>query len=31
MTSKPFTNMKDVEKAEKSYEKIVDLFHELSV
>lgn len=31
MTSKPFTNMKDIEKAEKSYEKIVDLFHELSV
>ena len=31
MTSKPFTNMKDIEKAEKSYEKIVDLFYELSV
>ena len=31
MASKPFTNMKDIEKAEKSYEKIVDLLHELSV
>ena len=31
MANKPFTNMKDVQKAEKSYERIVDLFNELSI
>lgn len=31
MTSKPFTNMKDIEKAEKSFEKINDLLNDLQV
>ncbi len=31
MTSKPFTDMKDIQKAEKSFEKINDLLNELQV